>query len=253
MNHKKCTKASGAGVSLAELADPAGSGLTCENEILTSSEIIVNNGNNYGDKITGYFKAPVDGVYTFYASGDDNFKVSMNRGTTALDSKDPAGAEEIISLNRHTSFRDYSTFNTYSTPVTLVKDQYYYLEALHIEGGGDDHFTLSVRFNNPAVTNHHNSIKEVQRLQIIQNNAKENTTITFEGYSSDVVYKLTFKDPASGATLQTDEIPIDASASTFNDRVDDFYRKYYGSVIVVTRTMWDVDGIETTTFADSTK
>lgn len=68
-----------------------------------------------------------------------------------------------------------------------------------------------------------------------------------------MIYKLTFRHPVSGETLQTDEIPISASASTFEARVDDYYRKYFGSVVVVTRTMWDASLVETTTFADATK
>ena len=164
MNHRVCKKPSGASVALSELADPVASGLTCDLSVLTSSETIVDRDDYYGDIITGYFKAPVSGQYTFFASGDDNFEVSMNLGNVIVgDTMDPAGIESIISLNRHTSYRDYSTYSTWKT-VTLEQDKYYYIQALHIEGGGSDHFSMAVKFLNPGVTNHHNSIKEIQRL-----------------------------------------------------------------------------------------
>jgi hypothetical protein len=41
------------------------------------------------------------------------------------------------------------------------------MEAQHIQGGGNDHFTLSVEINDPTITpGHHHTIKETQRLQI---------------------------------------------------------------------------------------
>lgn len=55
-----------------------------------------------------------------------------------------------------------------SAPISLVKDQYYPIEAKHIQSGGGDHFTVSLEIepDTAPAAGHFHSQREIQRLTI---------------------------------------------------------------------------------------
>lgn len=115
-------------------------------------------GSSSGNLIDGYFKAPMTGNYRFYMACDDTCRLSFS-----TDNLDPLTATTRLEYNSHTSYRDY--FNTELDRRTewfaLVEGNYYYMKTEHIQNTGGDHLTVSVEIENPNVSNHPNSIREI--------------------------------------------------------------------------------------------
>ncbi|HKS36607.1 MAG TPA: Ig-like domain-containing protein, partial [Verrucomicrobiae bacterium] len=103
-------------------------------------------GDNYGARGYGWFKAPAGGDYVFYITVDDNAQLFLSTDDNPAN-KQAIAAEATWSDNRtwtaaigteqaSDSYPDtqWPTGNT----ITLVQNQYYYLEAQWQEGGGGD-------------------------------------------------------------------------------------------------------------------
>jgi hypothetical protein len=94
--------------------------------------------DDYAQRIEGYFTAPETGEYTFFVSGDDSVRLSLNLDGEAVD-----GATIIAELTSATDFREWDKFASQrSQSLTLEAGERYYLELLHKESGGDDHFSV---------------------------------------------------------------------------------------------------------------
>lgn len=97
---------------------------------------------------------------------------------------DPSKKAMIYEASKDCSWRDYFAIGTkrYSEWIPLNKDEYYYIEALHIQGGGGNHMTVSLEIDDPTltVTSHHHTLRETQRLMITQKNIFEKTVITID-------------------------------------------------------------------------
>jgi hypothetical protein len=99
-------------------------------------------GDNYGDSLSGWITPTVSGDYTFFLNTDDASELWLS-GTA-----DPAGASLIAyDLTCCHPFQEKTNVNvTYtSDPVPLVKDQSYFIRALHTEGGGGDYLRVAWR------------------------------------------------------------------------------------------------------------
>jgi hypothetical protein len=95
--------------------------------------------DNYLGRIYGYFVAPSNGLYRFYARSDDSSELWMN--TNAVNSTDPTG---ISLLGRITDF--YSgNYVLMAQNVALVGGQRYYIEGRWRDGTGGDGMTVAVR------------------------------------------------------------------------------------------------------------
>jgi hypothetical protein len=80
----------------------------------------------FSDRMYGYFKAPLTGNYTFFASFDDSCQVIL--GT----SDDPATGVSILSSSSYTAIRDqFTQLSSKSIDVQLEADTNYYLEVRH--------------------------------------------------------------------------------------------------------------------------
>ncbi len=94
---------------------------SCDVSIVTSFSGRYEQGEQYIDHISGLFKAPVDGTYTFYAYGDDETYLIFNETDTVSSSP------------------SYDVFgNIYAnTPVSkqLTAGEFYGLKLKHREGG----------------------------------------------------------------------------------------------------------------------
>lgn len=94
-------------------------------------------GSYYGSRARAFLQVPATGDYHIWASGDDHTEVRLSTDD------DAGNAVTIIDLRKWTHFQ---TFDTYaeqkSAAIHLVAGRRYYLELLHKEHGGGDHFSL---------------------------------------------------------------------------------------------------------------
>lgn len=115
-------------------------------EFITSFECLAQNWeDNFGTRVTGFIRAPVSGTYTFAVSGDDVVELYLSTDSN------PANKALIASSTTWTAFRDFTASpSQQSAPRTLVAGQRYYVELLHKEEIGNDHW--SVAWKQPGET-----------------------------------------------------------------------------------------------------
>ncbi len=107
-------------------------------EFLTSFECLAQNWeDSYGTRVTGFIRAPVSGSYTFAVSGDEVVQLYLSTDAN------PANKTLIASTTTPTAFRDFTAnASQQSAPRALVGGQRYYVELLHKEAAGDDHWSV---------------------------------------------------------------------------------------------------------------
>ncbi|MHA4842940.1 GLEYA domain-containing protein [Flavitalea antarctica] len=110
---------------------------------LTSFEAPSNITNGYGQRVRGYICAPFSGNYTFYIAAD-------NVGELWLSTSDnPALKQRIAHSPDWVGPRDWTRYaEQKSVQITLQANTRYYIEALHVEGGGGDN--LAVGWTTPG-------------------------------------------------------------------------------------------------------
>ncbi|MFZ2726013.1 MAG: ImpA family metalloprotease [Methylococcaceae bacterium] len=116
-------------------------------DTLTTLTAPVNIADNYGQRLSGYLRAPKTGKYTFWIASDDASELRLAANT------DPAtlSASPLAFVSGWTNVNTWNTEpNQKSLSVNLVKGQYYFIEVLHKEGGGGDH--AEVVWQAPAMT-----------------------------------------------------------------------------------------------------
>ena len=100
-------------------------------------------GYHYGTRVRGYVHPPATGEYTFYVSGD-------REATLLLSVTDSAADTAVVAFTDDwNSVRQIRTAAQESEPVTLQAGQRYYIELLHRETAGHDHF--AVQWEGPAL------------------------------------------------------------------------------------------------------
>ena len=92
--------------------------------------------NNYGDRVRAFIYPPTTGNYTFHVYGDDNADLYLNK-TTNL----PSGKERIAYTTNWTNEYQITKQTTQkSATIRLDAGKEYYIELLHKESTGGDHF-----------------------------------------------------------------------------------------------------------------
>ncbi|MDX9750993.1 MAG: PKD domain-containing protein, partial [Flavobacteriales bacterium] len=103
----------------------------------TSFQGPVNILDNYGTRVRGYIIPPVTGEYTFTVTSDDASLVFLSPGP---------GNQFMEQLCAVPGWTNVAEFNKYpeqtSAPVMLQAGAHYYVELLHKEGQGGDHWQL---------------------------------------------------------------------------------------------------------------
>jgi parallel beta-helix repeat protein len=98
---------------------------------LTTFEVPVDAGSNYGERIRGYVIPPVTGNYTFSLAADDAGELWLSKD------QNPANKTKIASTLSWTYSREWTKFSSQkSAPVSLTAGKPYYIETLHKQGGG---------------------------------------------------------------------------------------------------------------------
>lgn len=101
-------------------------------------EGLVNSGNTYGTRLRGYLIPPQDGSYTFFAAADDTADLWLS--TDAL----PANARKIAYVSAWTDPLQWDKYGGQtSEPLFLKAGHKYYIELLHKEGTGGDHYAAA--------------------------------------------------------------------------------------------------------------
>jgi len=102
-------------------------------------------GDQYGQRIRGWIQAPQTGAYTFWIASDDQGQLFLSN------SERPDTKTKIAEVLNFTDPRSYDQEpNQRSAPITLQQGEFYYMEALTVDGGGADH--ISVRWQLPDGT-----------------------------------------------------------------------------------------------------
>lgn len=102
--------------------------------------------DNYGERIRGYFIAPVSGSYTFFIASDDNGELWISTDSN------PANKQKIASVPSWTNSREWARYpEQKSAARTLTAGQRYYIEALMKEGGGGDNLAVGVQYPNGSL------------------------------------------------------------------------------------------------------
>ena len=104
----------------------------------TTLEAPSNSGDNYGRRLQTYIMPPATGEYYFYIASDDQSRLSLSSDA------DPANAVVIASVNGYTAAQDwFKDPSQKSDPIHLETGQFYYLEALHRDGGSSDNLAIA--------------------------------------------------------------------------------------------------------------
>lgn len=91
-------------------------------------------GDRYGARYRGFVHPPVSGAYTFWIASDDGGELFLSTDDSPLKKRSIARCYEAAGV------RDWNRVPTCkSAPVVLAAGKRYYIEALHKEGGGNDH------------------------------------------------------------------------------------------------------------------
>ncbi|HVE43278.1 MAG TPA: PA14 domain-containing protein [Planctomycetota bacterium] len=113
---------------------PAFAGKPSGSSLREIFEAPVNFGERFGARMRGYVHPPMSGAYTFWIASDDFSELWLSSDDTAAKKKLVAKCEWAAGP------RDWTRGPTCkSAPIPLVAGRRYYIEALHKEGGGDDH------------------------------------------------------------------------------------------------------------------
>ncbi|MCW1885816.1 PQQ-dependent sugar dehydrogenase [Luteolibacter flavescens] len=101
---------------------------------LTSFDAPRDSMDNYGARILGWVHAPVTGNYRFYIHSDDSSDLWLSTTESPDQKRRIAGVSSWVSAGQWNGSPDQT-----SVEIPLVAGRYYYIEALHKEGGGGDH------------------------------------------------------------------------------------------------------------------
>jgi hypothetical protein len=112
---------------------------------LVEFRIPSDDGDAYGDRLSGYLYPPETGAYTFWISGDNTAELFLSTDDN------PDHATQIASLPDTTNPLEWDKFTQQqSLSINLVAGQRYYIEALHKEDYLQDH--LAVAWAGPGIT-----------------------------------------------------------------------------------------------------
>lgn len=97
----------------------------------------VNVADNYGSRVRGFLTPAQTGTYYFTLTGDDYTELYLSNNAS------PVGKVKIAYINGWTNTNEFNKYASQkSAAITLTAGQDYYLELLHKEGTGGDHWGI---------------------------------------------------------------------------------------------------------------
>ncbi len=127
---------------------------------ITALDLTGGYGGDYSQRISGWFKAPTSGNYTFYVASDDDADVFLSTDSN------PANKRLIVQQYDWSGYRKYTTGGNveqkcsdtwqadvalpvspapYASGIPLVADNLYYFETVMHQGGGGDNLSVTYR------------------------------------------------------------------------------------------------------------
>ncbi|RYD48002.1 MAG: hypothetical protein EOP85_04425, partial [Verrucomicrobiaceae bacterium] len=101
-------------------------------------EAPTNAADNFGQKLSGYLRAPDTGNYTFWIASDDEGELWLSTDSN------PANKTRIAYTATATASREWGKFPTQkSATISLTGGKFYYIEAINKEGSGGDNLAVS--------------------------------------------------------------------------------------------------------------
>jgi hypothetical protein len=93
-----------------------------------------NDGDQYGQRISGYLIPPTTGEYVFYITSDEASELRLSSDSN------PLGKVTVASVEGSTEPLEWNKYeNQASAKINLIEGQRYYIEAVHKEAEGNDH------------------------------------------------------------------------------------------------------------------
>ncbi|MCW1923444.1 PQQ-dependent sugar dehydrogenase [Luteolibacter arcticus] len=105
-----------------------------QTSVLTTFDAPRDAADNYGSRVFGWVHAPVTGNYRFYIHSDDSSQLWLSTNESPDQKRRIAGVSGWVPAGQWTNSPDQT-----SVEIPLEAGRYYYIEALHKEGGGGDH------------------------------------------------------------------------------------------------------------------
>ncbi|MFK7935354.1 MAG: PA14 domain-containing protein, partial [Saprospiraceae bacterium] len=96
-----------------------------------------NYASDFGTRVRGYITPSETGNYIFNVTGDDDIELYLSTDASASSSSLIASISGWTNVTDHTKYASQT-----SASINLVAGQSYYVELLHKEGGGGDHFQV---------------------------------------------------------------------------------------------------------------
>ena len=119
-------------------------------------------GDNYANRLIGFFVPPATGDYVFFMNSDDDADLFLSTDTTAANKRliarevgwagtglgwsQTGGGGDSLAQRRSDQFTDPNTgTQPYSSGIHMIGGQKYYMEGVHKEGGGGDYFAATYK------------------------------------------------------------------------------------------------------------
>lgn len=130
--------------------------------------------SNMGSRYRGWFIAPATTNYRFYMSCDDRCTLKFNNVSDT--SENPATIIDDLSAawtpRRHYYWPGKKQISDWHA---LTEGQAYYIEGLHYDYNGNNHFSVGVEIEQTAMAHHHHAIREVQHIMVTPGDKKFDT------------------------------------------------------------------------------
>lgn len=105
---------------------------------ISAWEIPTDVGDNYGTRIRGYLHPPASGKYIFWISSDDQSQLFLSTDG------DPANKAKICEVTSWTNAKEWTKeAGQKSAAISLDAGKHYYMETIHVEGGGGDNLAVA--------------------------------------------------------------------------------------------------------------
>ena len=197
--------------------------------------------SNMGSRYRGWFIAPATTNYRFYMSCDDRCTLKFNNATD--NSTDPATIIADLSMAWHTKRQYYAPGkNQKSEWHSLTAGEAYYIEGLHYDYNGNNHFSVGVEIEQTAMVDHHHAIREVQHLYVQPETLFDTIRITIENMDTSH-FKLILQRP-NGNFETSASCYARGSAGQIYGCIRKYYAWFCGGNPSVNGTFFDTDGLE---------
>jgi hypothetical protein len=124
-------------------------------------------GDNYANRLVGYFIPPTTGDYVFFMNSDDDADLFLSTDNTpgnkrlvcqevgwagsGLGWTQTGGGGDTLAQRRSDQFTDPNTgTQPYSSGIHMIAGQRYYMEGVHHEGGGGDYFAATYKLTSES-------------------------------------------------------------------------------------------------------